>query len=487
MAANRCLSDLPDDLLRHILSFAPAKEATATAMISRRWRSLWRTCGAVSLDSRSYGRRLNNGETCDGFFRGAEAALAAARAPLRKLTLYVELEEHEDRPEPETLPSRSGAAKQELHGMIGALLSKPAARRVEELRIGAQLFVGASMGALTGCGFHELRFGAHHPSEALRVLHVTNCIRFTPAPPGTPFPRLAAEIRLRDCRVSRKELQGLIDAAPLLATLHLESVSLSTDEEKRTPFKVVQCYRLRCPAVTALDGIALDVPRLRYLRFKGFVALERLSLKSYAPFLDRVDLHFLDKVYSLRDEDSQVRTPCWQFLRNFNNAKVLKLKLGYPIDHIVIAEEELGDILGGKLFSKLERLELEGTYGSRSEAPGFAIASLLHCRPVVRDLRLKLSKMRPRLRAPYLHLYFAKVRAQSDFDESADHFRHRRILLDEDGDDNYEEVSDISGLREHSFNCMRKHLRRVSLEFRMKKPNCFVAQLAKFFAETQWS
>ncbi|PUZ54326.1 hypothetical protein GQ55_5G122300 [Panicum hallii var. hallii] len=202
MAANRCLSDLPDDLLRHILSFAPAKEAAATAVISRRWRSLWRTCGAVNLDSRSYGRRLNNGETCDGFFRGAEAALAAARAPIRKLTLYVELEEHEDFPEPETLPSRSGAAKQGLHGMIGALLSKPAARRVEELRIGAQLFVGASMGALPGCGFHELRFGAHHPSEALRVLHVTNCIRFTPAPPGTPFPRLA-EIRLRNCWVSQ--------------------------------------------------------------------------------------------------------------------------------------------------------------------------------------------------------------------------------------------------------------------------------------------
>ncbi|RLN25623.1 hypothetical protein C2845_PM07G26050 [Panicum miliaceum] len=76
-----CLSDLPDDLLRHILSFAPAKEAAATAVISRRWRSLWRTCGAVNLDSRSYGRCLNSAETRGGFFRGAEAALAAARKP----------------------------------------------------------------------------------------------------------------------------------------------------------------------------------------------------------------------------------------------------------------------------------------------------------------------------------------------------------------------------------------------------------------------
>jgi hypothetical protein len=43
----------------------------------------------------------------------------------------------------------------------------------------------------------------------------------------------------------------MIDAAPLLATLHLESVSLPTDEELMT-LDVVQCYRLRCPAVTAL-------------------------------------------------------------------------------------------------------------------------------------------------------------------------------------------------------------------------------------------
>ncbi|KAG2601386.1 hypothetical protein PVAP13_5KG588400 [Panicum virgatum] len=501
MAANRCLSDLPDDLLRHILSFAPAKEAAATAVISRRWRALWRTCGAVNLDSRSYGRRLNNAETRGDFFRGAEAALAAARAPLRKLTLYVELE-LKDRPEPETLLPRPGTAtaKQELSGMIGALLSKPAARRVEELCIGAQMFGGVSLDALTGYGFRELRFGAHHPWEALRVLHVTNCLKFTPAPLGTPFPRLA-EMRLRLCGVSRTELQAMIDAAPLLATLHLESVSLSTDEERRAPFKAVQCYQLRCPAVTALvlencpcplsvqDGIKLDVPRLRYLSFKGFVALERLSLKSHAPFLDRVDLHFLDKVYGLlTDEDnvnvllSEVRTPFWQFLRNFDNAKALKLKLGYPIDHIAVAGEELGGILGGKMFSKLERLELEGTYVATREAPGFAIANLLHCCPVVRDLRLKLSKMRPRLGASDLRP-FAKLRAQTDFDESVDHFKHRRILPDGDGDDSEEEVSDIGGLREQSFNCMRKHLRRVSLEFRMEEPNCFAARLAKFFAE----
>ncbi|RLN22612.1 hypothetical protein C2845_PM07G26070 [Panicum miliaceum] len=254
--------------------------------------------------------------------------LAAARAPLRKLKLYVELEPMNRLDPPE---SRSGAAEQELHGTIGALFSKPAARCAEELRIGAQLFLGVSMDPLTGCGLDELRFGAHHPSEALRVLHVTNCCDFTPAPPGTPSPRLA-EMRLRGCVISRTELQGMIDAAPLLATLHLQSVSLST-------LVLENCCRLRCPAVTALVLEHCSCP----LSVQGGIELDAPRLSS---------------------------------------AKVLNLKLGFPIDHIAVAEEDLGGLLGGKLFSKLERLELQGTYDAGSEAPGFAIATLLHCCPV---------------------------------------------------------------------------------------------------------
>ena len=53
-AGSTCLSDLSDDLLRRILFFAPAREGAATGVLLRRWRPLWRTSGAVNLDSRSY-------------------------------------------------------------------------------------------------------------------------------------------------------------------------------------------------------------------------------------------------------------------------------------------------------------------------------------------------------------------------------------------------------------------------------------------------
>jgi hypothetical protein len=51
MAADR-LSGLPDDLLRRILYFAPAREGASTAVLSRRWPGLWATSGAVNLDTR---------------------------------------------------------------------------------------------------------------------------------------------------------------------------------------------------------------------------------------------------------------------------------------------------------------------------------------------------------------------------------------------------------------------------------------------------
>lgn len=54
-AASDRLSVLSDDLLRHILSFAPAREAARTTALSHRWRRpLWLETGAINLDYHSY-------------------------------------------------------------------------------------------------------------------------------------------------------------------------------------------------------------------------------------------------------------------------------------------------------------------------------------------------------------------------------------------------------------------------------------------------
>uniref|UniRef100_A0A0D3HMQ2 F-box domain-containing protein n=1 Tax=Oryza barthii TaxID=65489 RepID=A0A0D3HMQ2_9ORYZ len=81
------ISALPDDLIQRILRFAPAREASSTSLLSSRWRSLWRSTGAVNLavrlpePDRRHGYRVIHAavSSChDAFVRSAQAALAAA-------------------------------------------------------------------------------------------------------------------------------------------------------------------------------------------------------------------------------------------------------------------------------------------------------------------------------------------------------------------------------------------------------------------------
>ncbi|KAK4268298.1 hypothetical protein QN277_024974 [Acacia crassicarpa] len=50
------ISDLPDSLLLHILSFLPAKEAVATSLLSKRWRPLWFSLPTLKLCRQDFQR-----------------------------------------------------------------------------------------------------------------------------------------------------------------------------------------------------------------------------------------------------------------------------------------------------------------------------------------------------------------------------------------------------------------------------------------------
>jgi hypothetical protein len=51
----KCLGNLPDEILRLILSFLPTTDAVRTSILSRRWEYLW-----VSISSLDFVKELAN-------------------------------------------------------------------------------------------------------------------------------------------------------------------------------------------------------------------------------------------------------------------------------------------------------------------------------------------------------------------------------------------------------------------------------------------
>ncbi|KAK3120621.1 hypothetical protein QOZ80_9AG0691020 [Eleusine coracana subsp. coracana] len=284
------LSDLPDDLLRHVLHFTPTKEAASTTALSRRWRPLWPTSShTVNLDTRSHDATHGAGFSFpkrDAFLRCADAALSAAAAahhhhhhhgdhhgPVRRLTVHVEAGSH--------FTARMFTSLRGKHDLVAAVLAHPAARRGENLRVSAAHTGQASVASSErddDTALYKLNAGSL-PSEALRSLHVVRGELIASAAPSAVFPWLT-RLRLEECTASLHDLQAVIDAAPQLDVLHLENCSVfrstaaTTGSTTTTGGTTITC--LRCPTVTVLvmekcrwvgweEGhrVLIDMPRLR--------------------------------------------------------------------------------------------------------------------------------------------------------------------------------------------------------------------------------
>lgn len=80
------ISDLPEDLLVHILSLLPAKNIVATSGVSKRWKSLWKKVHKLSFNDRIY----YDGKKYESFLHFVEKSLLLHKAPtLVRLKLRV--------------------------------------------------------------------------------------------------------------------------------------------------------------------------------------------------------------------------------------------------------------------------------------------------------------------------------------------------------------------------------------------------------------
>ncbi|KAI5002581.1 hypothetical protein ZWY2020_027231 [Hordeum vulgare] len=442
MAGDDRLSALPDQLLRRVLHFAPAKEAASTRALSRRWRSplLRSSGGAVNLETRlervlarTWGEQRKSLEGSflsrrNAFVSAAQAALAAD-GQVTRLTLRVEFEFDVSRwllhPDDH---KRDGSPSQD-QDVIATLLSDPAARRVEYLRLAFEgralrsyeLFNDAEREiARKEVGEYTLSLGSL-PWETLRVLDLTSCRDILPPAAAVVFTQLSST-RLRHCTVRLGALQSLIDAAPALATVHLESVVIiiiiaPTDDVSQSshhasrgtspptpPTEVV----LRCPAATvlvldkcswrgnnqeeaaAVVAVEIHAPKLRYFLYRGL--LRRFAMSPRPPELARADLHFFQPCdkngnkYPRGRREHQSDKPneldphrnlvmLWQFLQDLSSAKELKLRVNHLEDMAVLSEAGRVELL--PVFSNLDRLELQGVHRPKGKSAAVAIANLL--------------------------------------------------------------------------------------------------------------
>ncbi|KAM0827304.1 hypothetical protein ACQ4PT_068298 [Festuca glaucescens] len=358
------ISDLPDDLLQHILYCVPAKEGASTSALARRWRTQWLSSGAVNLDTCSYpGDRMQLYSNRPAFVHDSGVALAAhgRRWPLRKFTVRVEVHQRES---VEVFLCRGD----DIDDILDPMLKHQALRPVEELCIDGHAY-RLQFEDRHESGYYELSV-ASLPSKNLRVLRISSC----------------------------------------------------------------KC--LKWP----------------------------VALQSQATGLTRLDIGFYPNSFSTTD---QTCASFSQSVESFNNAKVFKLKSN-NIEFITAVSGEL---------------EVQFKPG-QSKATGQAIAYILHCCPVIRQLRLTLSTTASETCGyggyenetdPF------GVKDELDFGKSFDQFFSRR------GRKNpmiTHEVSDhIHGLSGESFTCLQSSLTSVSLRFRRDKSECFGVRLAKFFAE----
>ncbi|BAF23476.1 Os08g0330900 [Oryza sativa Japonica Group] len=392
------LSGLPDDVLRHIISLLSAKEGGATAVLSRRWRPLWRQAGTVNLDTEPYldpaAYRGNNfpEHRRSAFVDHALAALAACESP-RILSLRLASEEIE-----------GGAAEEKCAGVVDAVQDAPAAARVEELRVRCDVSWFCRYGSCesgSSGGTWRLQLGSLPCAAAtLRVLHANDVgveRLGDGGGVGVVLP-LLEEMRLVEATVSPDTLQRVIDAAPRLANLWLDGIILTSNDGSRRLY-LADGFRLqlRGPALTELalieyysrDAASSSTrPACAPSSFPG-----HYSLTSPAPDFASADLHFHDhRSYGDKDPNN-LTVPLWSCLRHLHGVRVLKLQLDFYAEYITMEADACdGGGVVPATFPNLEYLELDAhCKDDHDMATELTVASVLRWCPAIRDLRLRLS------------------------------------------------------------------------------------------------
>jgi hypothetical protein len=473
------LSALPDSVLARVLSSLHLKAAVQTSVLSKRWRTLWREADGVNLDTRHYrdidydGAKLGR-----EFFRDALAAVGTdGRCPVRRLSVRADSYFQNDFLQ-DIMRTSPG---------MDALLAAPAMRRLEELRMELTAEFCQTREE------YELPAGLL-PGTSLQVLDIGGCTLGSPGTNGAIFSCLKT-LRMVGCVTSSETLQSMLDTAPNLSTLWLEYVSFPSFElaglEWATAMSMRRRILLRCPNATVsvtlmhchcswTDGVDLDAPGVRTLRYTGF--LEHFPFSSAAPSglpanLQHMELCFCTSRCTCRLPSrmgvAEPRAIFWESIGRFSRLRFLQLEL-WVINDIAVQLEQEDRFL--KVFPDLRFLKLKGSCQEDRHGAAVAIANLLQCCPSMQEFHLKCDLHCDPYAFPRRRL---KVRQKNKgrAEKSIMSFIKRIKSGDDDG------VEELAALKARSFHCLDHHLRKIRFEFELESLNCFEVKLTKFFVE----
>ncbi|KAM0880489.1 hypothetical protein ACQ4PT_033525 [Festuca glaucescens] len=490
---------LTDDLLLHILQFVPAKEGAFTTTLSKRWRHLWRTSGAVNLRAlileeeeaplnakrdRFVAQAL---KVLDGFVE------AGPLFPLKKLTIVVEARNRQILrrfldPDLDAFPD----------GVLPRVLAHQVVRTVHELRIQAidnvpgepmlfekDLFEPDQ--ASFGPPIYNLRL-SHLPRQALRVLDLSDCGDLAPGLDFVVFPQLHS-IRLNHCTITPQNLDKIARAAPSLTTVRLEfTLLLDGGAGTVLVFPAATSLLIYMCCITVQATLEINAPMLQEFVYKGIS--RNISLLPPPEGLLRVGL---DQIYFRGKETRNLMSVCsnfWNFLRGCIHARRLNLTV-WSLDVLAQTSPVLE-------LMHVDSVELTAVYWPSSKMADVSIANLLRCCPALRKLRINLTTDKEtHLTEMQVTRSYLAQKFKADYEESLEMFRRYEIgqpvAAREDSEDSVSSkrprmqpdlmFHELDGLTGQDFKCLETSLASVALQFRQGEKCPFGVNLVMFFAQ----
>ncbi|XP_042479002.1 F-box/LRR-repeat protein At3g58900-like [Macadamia integrifolia] len=268
------ISDLPDSILCHILSFLPTKDSMRTGFLSKRWESLWTSVPIIDLNERvfirclelkhnnlygiSYQDRKNFADFVERFIDFHGGLNVPELRLLFDIGRYLKFCSRAERWVRTVMTSDATTIDIDFSG-----------KSLDRSDMDKNMYT------LPPCGF---------PSRSLRVLRLRFC-EFRPLQ-NTSFVSLQT-LTLAAVKVSDSSVNALICDSPCLENLHLQSCNVPNSfliEAPASHLKCIVIYNCVTPGHKFIEHLSLNIPSLQSLKFKGII--NDFSVKNLRNLID---------------------------------------------------------------------------------------------------------------------------------------------------------------------------------------------------------